>query len=572
VDADDGLGGGVGGGLLRFGAFLAAAAVLALGLLARGDAADRRWLLALAVSAPFFVILFWPRLPRGLPAFNRTVVRLGTLLVVAFLLTSIHLVRIQLVRGAAMARDTRTAPNGDVIANPRDREEKLRLQRGQIVDRNGKVLAGTLVTPDGYAIRQYPSAAGSYVVGYYSPVVYGATGVEGKYDDYLNGNQGENPFLIAQRQLLHRPTVGNNLQLTLDLRLQEVASQALGDQPGAVVALDPRTGAVLAMASTPHVDPQQLVLDPRKDFTAEVERAKAYWVAINREGAGDPLLPRATQGLYVPGSIFKTVTASAALDAGVSSLDHVYPDPGDIVIEGHRIVELNRPAPVKNQYTFREGYLYSLNIVFAQIGLDVGTVRMNEYTRKFGFGQAIPFDFLGSGYLPVEPSRVSNDPNYLSSKTALADTAFGQGELQVTPLEMALVTAAVVNGGKIPQPYLVDSVRAPDGRVLDQTRPKTWLTPMRAETADQVRGLMVDYVEKGGGALNARIPGLVVGGKTGTAEVGDGTSHSWFICFGGKPNQQPEIVVAVIAEHAGHGADVALPIARQVVNAYFAKP
>jgi penicillin-binding protein A len=242
------------------------------------------------------------------------------------------------------------------------------------------------------------------------------------------------------------------------------------------------------------------------------------------------------------------------------------------VIEGHQIVELNRPAPVKNQYTFREGYLYSLNIVFAQIGLDVGTVRMNEYTRKFGFGQAIPFDFLTTPYLPVEPSRVSNDPNYLSSKTALADTAFGQGELQVTPLEMALVTAAVVNGGKIPQPYLVDSVRAPDGRVLDQTRPKTWLTPMRAETADQVRGLMVDYVEKGGGALNARIQGLVVGGKTGTAEVGDGTSHSWFICFGGKPNQQPEIVVAVIAEHAGHGADVALPIATQVVKAYFARP
>ena len=133
MDADDGLGGGVGGGLLRFGAFLAAAAVLALGLLARGDAADRRWLLALAVSAPFFVILFWPRLPRDLPAFNRTVVRLGTLLVVAFLLTSIHLVRIQVVRGAAMARDTRTAPsassNGPGIAS----ESPLTVMRSAVV-------------------------------------------------------------------------------------------------------------------------------------------------------------------------------------------------------------------------------------------------------------------------------------------------------------------------------------------------------------------------------------------------------------------------------------------------------
>ena len=186
-----------------------------------------------------------------------------------------------------------------------------------------------------------------------------------------------------------------------------MASQALGDQPGAVVALDPRTGAVLAMASTPHIDPQQLVLDPRKDFTAEVERAKAYWAAINKEGAGDPLLPRATQGLYVPGSIFKTVTASGALDAGISSLDHVYPDPGDIVIEGHQIVELNRPAPVKNQYTFREGYLYSLNIVFAQIGLDVGTVRAGDPLRlpdhALSAGGAEPR--LERPQLPVEQDR-----------------------------------------------------------------------------------------------------------------------------------------------------------------------
>lgn len=562
--ADDGLGGGIGGGVQRFGAFLVAAALLALGILARGDAGDARWLLALAASGPFFTILLWPRLPRDLPVFNRTVVRLGTLLIVAFLLTSIHLVRIQVVRGAEMARDTRTAPNGDVMANPRLREADLRQQRGQILDRNGKVLAGTLVTPDGYAIRQYPSAAGSYVAGYYSPILYGLAGLEDAYDQYLSGREGDNPVLLLQRNLLHRPIVGNNLTLTLDLRLQEVADQALGDRPGAVVALDPRTGAVLAMVSTPHIDPQQLVQDPRENFSAEIERAKVYWAAINREGAEPALLPRVTQGLYVPGSTFKTLTAAAALDTGATALDRTYSDPGDIVIEGHRIVELNRPEPVKDMYTLREGYQYSLNIVFAQVALnDLGTVKMNDYIKRFGFGQRIPFD------LPVVPSRVSDDPNFLSSKPALADTGFGQGELQVTPLQMALLTASVVNGGKMPRPYLVGAIRTPDGRLLKEARPATWLTPIRPETANQVRGLMIDVVERGG-AQDAKIPGLTVGGKTGTAET-NGEPHSWFITFAGKPNGPAEIVVAVIVEHGGPGSRAALPIARDVINAYFNK-
>lgn len=564
--SDDGLGGGVVDGLLRFGAFLAASAILALGLLARQGNADIRWLLALAASAPFFAILFWPRLPYDLPVFNRTVVRLGTLLVVAFLLTSIHLVRIQIVRADAMRHQSGEATNGDIVANPRLLDETLRRQRGKIYDRNGKVLADTEITQQGFAVRRYPSAAGSYVVGYYSPALYGLSGLEEEYDNYLNGSEGDNPLLVVQRDLLHRPVVGNDLTLTLDLRLQEVADRALGDRKGAVVALDPRTGAVRVSVSKPHADPQQLVLDPTKEDAAEIARAKAYWASITSEGAGQPLLPRVTQGLYVPGSIFKTVTASAALDSGIANPAKVYPDPGEIVIEGHRIVELNRPQPVKNEYSFEEGYRYSLNIVFAQVGLDVGTVRMRDYTQRFGFGERIPYD------LPVTPSRLSGDPNYLSSKPALADTAFGQGELQVTPLQMALVTAAVANNGKMQKPYLLDTVRSPRGDTLKQIRPDGWRDPIKPATAEQVRRLMIATVENGGSSA-AKIPGLVVGGKTGTAEIGDGSdeSHSWFICFAGRPNQPPEIVVAVIVERGGSGAQAALPIAKEVVQAYFAQ-
>jgi peptidoglycan glycosyltransferase len=567
--SDDGLGGGIGSGLARFGALLAAGAILAFGLLQRQGNTDARWLLALAASAPFFVILFWPRLPRDLPTFNRTVVRIGTLLVVAFLLTSIHLVRLQVVRADDLAHETHVTTDGDTVANQRILLEQLRSQRGRIVDRNGQILADTEITPEGYALRRYPSATGSYVTGYYSPQLYGLAGLESAYDSYLRGSAGSNPFVTLQRDLLHEPLVGNDLVLTLDLNLQQVADAALAGRPGAVVALDPRTGAILANVSAPRFDPQQLVIDPR-DEQQEIARAKAYWAALNAEGAHDPLLPRGTQGLYVPGSIFKTLTVSAGLDSGVISTDKIYPDPGDIVIDGHRIVELNRPQPVKDQYSVTEGYLYSLNIVFAQIALDIGTVRMNEYTKRFGFGQEIPFNGPSNTTGPTgAASSISPDPNYLSNKPALADTGFGQGEILVSPLHMALITAAMVNGGKMPEPYLVGAVRDSDGHVVQQTRPQTWLTPISANTADLVRKLMIASVESGG-SQGAQISGLVVGGKTGTAEIGDGDSHAWFICFAGKPNQPPEIAVAVIVERAGPGSTNALPIAKQVIEAYFA--
>jgi peptidoglycan glycosyltransferase len=570
--SDDGLGGGAIGGMVRFGALLVAAAILGFGLLQREGNTDARWLLALAASGPCFTLLLWPSLPANLPTFNRTVVRLGTLLVVAFLLVSIHLVRLQVVRADELATMTRETDSGDIVANQRLLIDALRQQRGNIYDSTGKVLADTIVTPEGYAIRHYPSAVGSYVVGYYSPQLYGLAGIESQFDAYLTGQEGGNGFDTWQRNLLHQPVVGNNLTLTLDLRLQQVADDALAGRAGAVVAINPSTGAILANVSTPHFDPQQLVLDPRKDEAEEVARAKAYWAVLNYPNSNDPLLPRGTQGLYVPGSIFKTVTVSAALDDHVVSLDKVYPDPGDLVVDGHRIVELNRPEPVKNQYTVTEGYLYSLNVVFAQIGLDLGATRMREYTDKFGFGQEPPFLVPDRAKAPpVATSSVSSDPNYLLGKPALADTGFGQGELLVSPLHMALIASTVANGGKMPTPYLVETISSPNGHIIYDAKPQTWLTPIGSQTANQVRQLMISNVDRSdGGAFNIKINGLTIGGKTGTAEVGDGTTHAWFICFAGKPNQAPEIAIAVVVEHGGGGGTNALPIAKKVVEAYFA--
>ena len=577
--SDDGLGGGVSGGLARFGALLVASVILAFGLLQREGNTDARWLIALAASGPCFALLLWPRLPNNLPIFNRTVVRLGTLLVVAFLLVSIHLVRLQVVKADELATTTRTTDSGDVIANQRTLLDQLQQQRGAIYDRNGQVLADTELTPEGLAVRRYPSAAGSYVAGYYSPQLYGLAGLEAQFDPYLRGEAGSNAFVNLQRELLHEPLVGNDLTLTLDMRLQQIADEALGDRAGAVLALDPRTGAILVNASTPHIDPQELVLDPRKDEAKEAARARAYWASINDPEAFGPLLPRSTQGLFVPGSIFKTVTVATALDSGIVSPTKVYPDPGELVVDGHTITELNRPEPVKNQYTVTEGYLFSLNVVFAQIALDAGAVRMKEYTQLFGFGQEPPFIVPpGAEQPPVAVSQVSGDPNYLANRPALADTGFGQGELLVTPLHMALVTAAIANDGKLPQPYLVGAIRDPNGRTVYTARPKTWQPEiagsapkqLRAETARQVRDLMVASVDRGG-STGAKINGITVGGKTGTAEIGiDDATHAWFICFAGKPNQAPEIVIAVVVERGGAGSQQALPIAKKVLEAYFA--
>ena len=492
---------------------------------------------------------------------NRQIKALGVIVIICYVAVFAKLNQVQVLQAQAYS---------DRPDNTRQLQRDFNQPRGDILTADGKTAATSeerraalryqRVYPDGELL--------SAVTGYYS-FTLGSDGVERTYNEEL---AGRTPSLKLHRLsgFFSDTSSEGDVVLTVRKDLQETARDALGDRRGSVVALDPRTGAILANVSAPHYDPQQLVLDPRADEAKELARVQAYWAALNDPKSGNPLVLRGTQGLYVPGSIFKTVTVGAALDSGVISTDRVYPDPGEIVIDGHRIVELNRPQPVKDRYTVTEGYLYSLNIVFAQVALDLGTVRMNEYARHFGFGQEIPFvSAPNAADTTAVASRISNDPNYLSDKPALADTGFGQGELQVSPLHMALIAATMANGGKTPEPYLVGAIRAPDGHSLVyQARPKTWLTPINGGTADQVRKLMIASVESGG-SQRARIDGLVVGGKTGTAEIGDGDSHSWFICFAGRPNQPPEIAIAVIVERGGSGSTAALPIARSIIEAYF---
>jgi peptidoglycan glycosyltransferase len=522
------------------------------------DQSDQVWLLMLAVSGGLLTLFFWPRRAPGQPVFNRSVQRLATLLLVGFILTSIHLVRQQVLLAPTISARSEVAAGDRVVSDPRRRQELLQTRRGTIYDSTGQVLAGVDVVEGNYVRRTYPDPSTAYIIGYHSPLIFGNSNLEARYDSVLGGQSVTGGWPSLQRRLLHRPVEGYDLHLTINLGLQRLAAEALADQRGAIVVLNPKTGAVLAMVSNPHADPAPLVFDPvAADWSAESTRVVRAWREITTNPT-NPLLLRATQGLYPPGSIFKTVTAAAILDAGLATPDTRFEDKGELIVDSHRIRELNRPNPPKNEYTLAEAYRYSLNVVFAQLALKLGPEQMRDYAQRFGFDADIPFD------LPVATSQVANSDDFLQRRTGLADTGYGQGELLVSPLHMAMLAATIANDGKMMQPHLVARITSKDGRVLQQWKPAVWRTPINEATARTMRQLMVSVVEQGLSS-GARIPGILIGGKTGTAEIGaDNTTHAWFIAYGPEPD--PRIAISVVVEEGGGGGKVAAPIAKRIME------
>lgn len=529
----------------------AAVALIGYGLLAEEGISDGRWLALLGLGWAAAIIAIWPRLPASWGSFPRAAVKTAVILVSLFALITIQLVRIQAVDQSSIANRTGGDPlSGDALQNPRTVNDTLANGRGSIYDRNGNLIAGVEVR-DGIGYRVYPDANTAYVAGYYSPLQYGLTGLESRYDEELRGVAGGNPLTEAIDALLHKQPTGNDLVLTLDQGLQNTAHDLLGSRTGAVVLLDVKTGATLVLASTPHYDPARLVAATK----AERDDASAYWAALV-DDPGAPLVLRATDGAFTPGSTFKTVTAAAAIDAGIASPSTVYEDNGSLTIDGRDLVENNRPDDSIDQWSVADGYAYSLNLVFAQLGLDVGASTLNRYAEAFGFGGGIPYD------LPIVESQVANSAGFLDSPVALAETAFGQGQLLATPMQMALIAACIANDGKMMAPYLVESVTSQDGDTLSTRDPSVWRTPISGATAAAMQQLMIGAVEYGavGGAA---VPGYVVGGKTGTAETGTGEPHSWFIGFIGDP--EPRYAVAVVLEHGGGEVGAAVSIGQGVL-------
>jgi peptidoglycan glycosyltransferase len=458
--------------------------------------------------------------------------RSAAAMLLAFIAVSAGLVYWQVVRSPALD----SAPS-----NPRVAAASQTEQRGSILAANGQVLARSVEDPDGHFRREYSDPSLAQTIGYVS-TRYGLDGLEATYNDYLSGQQGDDPLSAVWADITREPRPGNDLVLTIDPTLQKIAAQALGNRPGAVVALDPSSGAVKAMVSAPTYDPNKL-----DELGASLLNA-----------SNQPLLNRATQGLYPPGSTYKTVTATAALDSGIVKPDDVYQCSGDgIVINGFRIACTNAP-PGQTQWTFENAYAYSINATFAQVALQIGASRFTEYSQRFGVGQAIPFD------IDLAESRVFQPGSRLSD-ILLASSGFGQGQLSVTPLQMALIAATVANGGVEPSPYLVAQIRDPDGDLIEDRHPAPRGEVMRPETAATMRQFMQASVRLGWGQ-EAGLEGLDVAGKSGTAETGvDGKSHAWVIGYA--PASTPKLAVAVIVENGGAGGIAAGQVAAQLFKA-----
>jgi peptidoglycan glycosyltransferase len=526
-----------------------------LGLAARDAITDAQWIALLWLSALPLLLALWPQLSPQMPQLNRATLRMVAIFLTVMTLCAVQLLRIQVVMSDVISHRVGVdSETGAVVSNPLLADAALRTPRGAILDRNGVVLAES-VAQDGVFARRYLTPDTADVTGYFSPLLYGATGLEASWDDVLMGDAGGNPFWQALQTLRGLPPQGNDLHLTLDATLQQEAHAALGSRPGAVVLLDAQTGAVLALASNPTFDANALTALTDADRAA----AQAAWSTLTTDPR-TPLVQRATSGLYAPGSTFKTVTVSAALQRDIATADTVYEDAGSITIDGHTLVEANRPDDSVTEWTLRDAFSWSLNVVFAQIGLQLGGPALADAARSWGWESAIPFD------LPSEPSRVFVTPGFLENELAVAETAFGQGELLVTPLQMALVAAGVANEGEVMRPYLVQSITAPDGETLRTVSPQTWRRPLDREVAQQTAALMQNAVELGG-LGGAYVPGYAIGGKTGTAETAGEVPHAWFIGFIGLPGEAPRYAVAVILEAGGGGGQVALPIGRDMLVA-----
>lgn len=432
--------------------------------------------------------------------------------------------------------------------------------RGEIVDRDGTRLAWNERDANGEPYRVYASTALSGVLGY-SSRQFGAAGLEAAWNAELSGVVSADPLRDMIRKFQVEPSDPQALRTTLVLQLQEAAVAALGRNRGAVVMLNPRNGEVFALASTPTFN-ASAVANPA---------TSAQTFDRLRTDDRAPLLPRATRGLYVPGSVFKIVTAIAGLGSGAVSPQTTYADQPDSeetgwLIDGFRVRDGHHPATVSKPLDFAEAVEASCNIWFAQTGVRTGGDALAGWAGRLGFGAQIPFD------LPTVPSQVTNGDGPLgggfSDRVELANAAYGQAETLATPLQMALVAAAVANDGVLMRPHLVLEATGKEG--VSTINPSVIQQVAVAGVADEIGAAMRLAVAGEIGQVftaGANVRNLAVAGKSGTAELDSGQSpHSWFIGFA--PVEDPQVAIAVLVERSGGGSVKASPIAGDLLRAW----
>lgn len=436
--------------------------------------------------------------------------------------------------------------------NRRGQVRGLTVKRGAIRADDGTVLAGSTKRADGTYTRRYPQGGlFAHAIGY-SFLTASQTGLEAQYDDDLRGKRSDAQTIVDE--LRGVSSDGDRLLTHLDPTAQRVALQALGGRRGSVVALDPRTGAVKVMASIPGFDPNAV---RKRDTFRRLQRDPS-----------SPLFNRATQGGYPPGSTFKVVTTIAAIDSGKYEPGSQIDGKSPITISGVPLA--NDGGESFGVIDFTKALTQSVNTVFAQVGEAVGARTMKRYMDRLGFCKTLPID------LPEQEIRPSGEDvgsdhcaPATNGRVDLGRMAIGQDKLRVSPLQMAMVAAAVANRGKLMEPRIGDRVVDPDGRTRRTIDPEEYSRVMSEDTAAKVTEMMTHVVEEGTGTAGA-LEGIRVAGKTGTAEIGavasEDLTQPWFIAFA--PVEDPRVAIAVTVERTvgGFGGTVAAPIAKTVMQ------
>jgi penicillin-binding protein A len=478
---------------------------------------------------------------------NRQIRRVAVFVLVLFLLMFSAPLYWQVIASDRVANDPR---------NVRKLYKEYSLERGKMVLADGQPVAVSVATSDRLKFQRTYPAGGRYgmVTGYYS-LVFGSSLAENEFNTYLVGKAPEQFAQNLVDLFTARSSPGGTLVLTLDRAAQEVAERQLGSRKGAVVALDPETGAVLAMTTFPRYNPNAL-------SSHDSDKVRAAWNQLINDPQ-QPLLNRAADALYPPGSTFKVVTAAAALEDGVRP-DQELPSPDvyDVPQTQADIRNFGGSSCGDGALTLPEALEISCNTTFAALGNRLGPEKLSAQAEKFGLNAKSPYQLR---------SATSSIPTEMD-QPATAQSAIGQRDVRVTPLQMASIAATIANGGTRMAPRVVDRVISDEGKTIKTFGAESLGEAIPENVAGQVGQAMLRVVESGTGQ-SAQIPGVQVAGKTGTAQTAEGAApHAWFIGFAGQGERS--IAVAVVVENGGDlgseatGGKVAAPIARAVIQQY----
>lgn len=482
---------------------------------------------------------------------NRELKRVSVVIFAMFASLFVAATGIQVINAETLASDQR---------NVRTVYDSYKTQRGSILV-DGQPIVESLSSDDAYRyLRSYKSKMYSAVTGYFS-IYQGATGIESAMNSYLTGKNSSQFFEQINSLLSGNPMTGASVELTIDPFVQKAAWDAMGRLQGAVVAIDPKTGNILAMVSTPGFNANRLAVHDG------IESGKNYQALLT--DASNPLINKAIAGdLYAPGSVFKVIVASAAFESGKYTPESQIPNPAKFKLPGTNTYVQNSGegrCGGRSTVSIADALRFSCNVPFAQLGIELGQDRIRSQAELFGFGKTVK--------IPVTATPSIYPTGMDVAQTGLS--AFGQFDVRVTPLQMAMVSAAIANNGVLMKPNLIETVLSPSLAILQQPQASVFSQPISSETAKRMNQMMVDAVARGVSS-NGQIAGVKVAGKTGTAQNGKNQPYTlWFTGFA--PADNPRVAVAVVIENGGgmgqngFGNLLAAPVARKVMQAVLRK-